>query len=75
MLIRKLDEELGYGHALTLLRSERAMTDCRPVSLFSLQTGRRLGEDGVFRKRTPGTPPSAARAPSPGATQEALKKI
>src|SRR5258706_14184904 len=45
MLIRKLDEELGAGHALTLMRSERAMTDCRPVSLFSVQTGRRLGED------------------------------
>jgi uncharacterized protein YcbX len=45
MLIRKLDEGLGDGHALTLMRPERAMTDCRPVSLFSLQTGRRLGEE------------------------------
>jgi uncharacterized protein len=27
------------------MRSERAMTDCRPVSLFSVQTGRRLGEE------------------------------
>ena len=45
MLIRKLEEGLGDGHALTLLRSQRAMTDCRPVSLFSLQTGRRLGEE------------------------------
>jgi hypothetical protein len=45
MLIQKLDEGSGNGHALTLLRSERAMTDCRPVSLFSLQTGRRLGEE------------------------------
>ena len=40
-----LVRELGEGEALTLLRSERAMTDCRPVSLFSLQTARRLGEE------------------------------
>src|SRR5262245_54305480 len=33
-LIRTLSEGLGQGEALTLLRSERAMTDCRPVSLF-----------------------------------------
>ena len=45
MLIRKLEEGSGDGHALTLLRSERAMTDCRPISLFSVQTGRRLGEE------------------------------
>src|ERR1041385_4967839 len=31
--------------ALTLMRSDRAMTDCRPVSLFSLQTARQLGEE------------------------------
>jgi len=42
-LIRELSE--GVGGALTLLRSERAMTDCRPVSLFSVQTARRLGEE------------------------------
>jgi len=45
MLIRELDEGLGDRHELTLLRSERAMTDCRPVSLFAVQTGRRLGEE------------------------------
>jgi uncharacterized protein len=44
-LIRELDEGLGAGHALTLTRSERAMTDCRPVSLFSVQTGRRLSKE------------------------------
>ena len=32
---------LGEAASLTLLRSERALTDCRPVSLFSLQTARR----------------------------------
>jgi uncharacterized protein len=30
---------------LELLRSDRAMTDCRPVTLFSLQTARQLGEE------------------------------
>jgi uncharacterized protein YcbX len=44
-LIRKLGEGLGEPEGLTLLRSERAMTDCRPVSLFSIQTARRLGEE------------------------------
>jgi uncharacterized protein len=39
---------LGEGDTrggLTLHRSDRAMTDCRPVSLFSVQTARRLGEE------------------------------
>jgi uncharacterized protein YcbX len=30
---------------LTLMRSDRAMTDCRPVSLISLQSVQRLGEE------------------------------
>ena len=33
------------GAALRLLRSERALTDCRPVSLFSLQTAVQLGAE------------------------------
>jgi len=33
---------LGDAASLALLRSERALTDCRPVSLFSLQTARQL---------------------------------
>ena len=44
-LLRLLGEGLHDGHVLTLLRSERAMTDCRPVSLFSLQTARQLGDE------------------------------
>ena len=44
-LIHKLGEGLGEPEGLTLLRSERAMTDCRPVSLFSIQTAHRLGEE------------------------------
>lgn len=44
-LIRLLGEGLGQPESLTLLRSERAMTDCRPVSLFSVQTAHRLSEE------------------------------
>jgi uncharacterized protein YcbX len=44
-LVRMLAERMGDGHTLTLLRSERAMTDCRPVSLFSIQTARQLGDE------------------------------
>jgi hypothetical protein len=44
-LLRQLAEGNGDGHSLTLLRSERSMTDCRPISLFSLQTARQLGEE------------------------------
>jgi hypothetical protein len=44
-LSRELAEGAGNGHSLTLLRSERAMTDCRPISLFSLQTATQLGEE------------------------------
>jgi uncharacterized protein YcbX len=45
VLLRLLGEGLRDGHVLTLLRSERAMTDCRPLSLFSLQTARQLGDE------------------------------
>src|SRR5215813_12023506 len=44
-LLRSLSKGLDEGERLTLLRSDRAMTDCRPVSLFSIQTARRLGEE------------------------------
>jgi len=44
-LIRNLGEGLREPEGLTLLRSERAMTDCRPVSLFSIQTAQRIGEE------------------------------
>ena len=52
-LLRLLAERAANGHSLTLLRSERAMTDCRPISLFSLQTARQLGEEvgAVLDKR------------------------
>jgi uncharacterized protein YcbX len=40
-----LDKRTGTGNVLTLLRSERAMTDCRPVSLLSIQTVHQLGDE------------------------------
>ncbi len=44
-LIDLLRADIDQKHQLTLMRSERAMTDCRPVSIFSLQSGRQLGEE------------------------------
>jgi uncharacterized protein YcbX len=44
-LISKVREGIRDVHELTLLRSDRAMTDCRPISLFSLQTVRKLSEE------------------------------
>jgi uncharacterized protein YcbX len=41
------------GRSLSLLRSERALTDCRPLSLLSLQTVRQLADEtgGALDKR------------------------
>jgi len=44
-LIDLLRAEIGEENELTLVRSDRAMTDCRPVSLVSIHTIRRLGEE------------------------------
>jgi uncharacterized protein len=44
-LIGMLGEGLRGENHLTLVRSDRALTDCRPVSLISLQTVRRVGEE------------------------------
>jgi uncharacterized protein YcbX len=43
-LIEMLRPKADQG-TITLHRSDRAMTDCRPVSLFSVQTVRRLAEE------------------------------
>jgi len=37
--------DIDEKHQLTLMRSERAMTDCRPFSMFSLQSARQLAEE------------------------------
>jgi uncharacterized protein YcbX len=44
-LLHMLRARIDEAHILTLLRSDRAMTDCRPVSLFSVQTVQQLGEE------------------------------
>src|SRR6476619_810690 len=44
-LIGILRSEVDEKHQLTLMRSHRAMTDCRPVSMFSLQSARQLSEE------------------------------
>ena len=45
LLMERLNEQLDRGHGLALLRSDRALTDCRPVSLCSVATARQLGEE------------------------------
>ena len=55
-LLDRLREGARDGHELSVLRSERALTDCRPFSLFSIQTARQLsgelgGELGIERFR------------------------
>src|SRR5213593_3999986 len=44
-LIEMLRTDIDQKHQLTLMRSERALTDCRPVSIFSLQSARQWGEE------------------------------
>jgi hypothetical protein len=47
-LLAMLKEGGREGLELSLMRSERALTDCRPISLFSIQTVEQLcGEAGV----------------------------
>ncbi|HYR23880.1 MAG TPA: MOSC domain-containing protein [Chthoniobacterales bacterium] len=44
-LIDNLRENLDGKHELTLLRSDRALTDCRPLSIFAVQSAKKLGEE------------------------------
>ena len=44
-LIERLAKGLGGAEQVTLRRSDRAMTDCRPISLFSIQTAQQLGDE------------------------------
>src|SRR5260370_3938648 len=44
-LIEALRQGIDDKHRLTLLRSERALTDCRPLSIFGVQSARKLGEE------------------------------
>ena len=45
VLIDMLRTGIDEKHQLTLLRSDRAMTDCRPLSLFAVQSAKKLGEE------------------------------
>jgi len=44
-LIEHLRANIDEKHELTLLRSDKAITDCRPLSIFAVQTARKLGEE------------------------------
>jgi MOSC domain-containing protein len=44
-LLDRLSEGKREGLTLSLLRSDRAFSDCRPVSLISVQTTRQLSEE------------------------------
>jgi uncharacterized protein YcbX len=44
-LIDHLRANIDQKHELTLLRSDKAITDCRPLSIFAVQTAKKLGEE------------------------------
>ena len=44
-LIDNLRANIDRKHELTLLRSDKAITDCLPLSIFAVQTAKKLGEE------------------------------
>jgi MOSC domain-containing protein len=44
-LIDHLRTNIDENHQLTLRRSDKAMTDCRPLSIFAVQSAKKLGEE------------------------------
>jgi len=44
-LIDHLRTNIEENHQLTLRRSDKAMTDCRPLSIFAVQSAEKLGEE------------------------------
>src|SRR5205823_2751284 len=44
-LIEHLRAHTDGKHQLTLLRSDKAITDCCPLSIFAVQTAKKLGEE------------------------------
>jgi len=44
-LIEMLRADIDQKHQITLMQSQRAMTDCRPLSIFSLQSAQQLAEE------------------------------
>lgn len=47
VLMDHLRAGIDGKHELRLLRSEKAITDCRPVSIIALQTVKKLGEESA----------------------------
>src|SRR5262245_50129130 len=45
VLIEALRANIDSKHKVTLMQSQRAMTDCSPISIFSLQTAQQLSEE------------------------------
>lgn len=45
VLMQLVRTDIDQKHQLALMRSERAMTDCRPFSIFSLQSAQQLSEE------------------------------
>jgi uncharacterized protein YcbX len=44
-LVDHLRLNIDANHELTLLRSDKAITDCRPLSIFAVQTAKKLGAE------------------------------
>ena len=44
-LIDSLRANVDGSHNLRLIRSDKAMTDCRPLSIFAVQSAKKLGEE------------------------------
>src|SRR5215469_13801438 len=44
-LIEMLRTDVDQKHQVTLMESQRPMTDCRPVSIFSLQSAQQLADE------------------------------
>ena len=44
-LIDNLRANVDENHQLTLSRSDKAITDCRPLSIFAVQSAKKLGEE------------------------------
>ena len=44
-LIDNLGANVDENHQLRLRRSDKAMTDCRPLSIFALQSAKKLGDE------------------------------
>jgi uncharacterized protein YcbX len=44
-LIDMLRADIDPKHQITLMQSQRAMTDCRPASIFSLQSAQQLADE------------------------------